>query len=147
MPDMLPIPEALADWLLPNEVGERRSQEELTMAAVHVYERLHTHLSIFLGNQGFDALWARAIHLVRRRFPWEGPLISVAPPVPHHALDMIVRGRDAAEARVVLLAVFTNFFTVLFSFIGDDLGCQLLRQIWPALREAMPVHHSEETSQ
>lgn len=144
MPETPPTAEELARWLLANEVGERRSHEELTMAAVRIHEHLRDHLAVFLGNQGFDALWARAIHLARRAFPWESHDPTIDTSTPRYVLQTATNGRDADEARTVLLTIFTHFFTVLFSFIGADLGLRLLRQHWPAL---MVSEHVEETSQ
>jgi hypothetical protein len=132
-----PEPEALARWLLASADGAHDDLEELTMAAIHTYERLRAHLGGFLGRQGFDALWARALHLVQRGFPWNDIDVgSAVPPSQHrlqHRLDLVVRGRDAADAHAILLVVFTQFLTLLFTFIGADLSVRLLHQHWPAL--------------
>lgn len=143
MPEMPPTAGELARWLLANEVGERRSHEELTMAAIRIHEHLREHLAVFLGDQGFDALWTRAIHLTGRTFPWEGHSRGDAS-APQHAIRVAVHGRDANQARAVLLTIFTHFFSVLFSFIGADLGLRLLHQRWPAL---MASEHAEEATQ
>ena len=144
MPETPPTAEELARWLLANEVGERRSHEELTMAALRTYEHLRDHFAVFLGNQGFDALWTRALHLARRTFPWESRDPTIDTSTPQHILQTATDGRDADEAQKVLLTIFRHFFTVLFSFIGADLGLRLLRQQWPAL---MVSEHVEETPQ
>ncbi len=128
-----PKPEELARWLLSYDDTADDTPEGITMAAVHIYEQLRTYLSIFLGPQGFDALWARALHLVRRAFPWEDmdEVASARPPL--HRLDSVVRGRPVDETRTVLLTIFTQFLALLFIFIGADLSFRLLQQHWPAL--------------
>lgn len=124
--------EELARWLLSYDGRADDTPEQRVMAAVHTYERLRAHLSTFLGPQGFDALWARALHLVRRVFPWDDIDVVAAHPSLHR-LDVVVRGRGVAEAHAVLVALFTQFLTLLFTFIGADLGFRLLQQHWPAL--------------
>ena len=128
-----PKPEELARWLLASEGGAHDTVEEYTMTAIYIYERLRVHLVVFLGPEGFDALWARALHIVRRTFSWQlSAGASHAQPL-RHALDIVVQERTPAEAYTVLLAIFTQFLVLLWSFIGADLGFRLLQQHWPAL--------------
>jgi hypothetical protein len=142
-----PEPEELAGWLLASEGGGHDDLEELTMGAIHTYERLRAHLSIFLGLQGFDALWVRALHLVRRTFPWDDTGVMSAVSLSPHCLDTVVRGRNAAAAHDIFLAVFTQFLALLFTFIGADLGCRLLHQHWPALPTPTANEQGEEAQQ
>ena len=58
-----PAPAELARRLLTDEAGEHQSPEELAAVAIHAYERLRERLTVFLGQQGFDSLWARAMYL------------------------------------------------------------------------------------
>jgi hypothetical protein len=127
-----PTPEEIARWLL-SAATAQDTPEELTMAAIQAYEQLRVHLATFLGPQGFDALWIRALHLVRRSFSWEHTAVPSAVAPAAHLIDLAVRGRDTAEAHAVLLAIFSQFFTLLFTFIGANLAFRLLRQRWPAL--------------
>ncbi|MDP9312404.1 MAG: hypothetical protein M3R24_16220 [Chloroflexota bacterium] len=65
------VPEELARRLLTHEAGGRQSPEELSAAAERAYVRLRERLMVFLGQPGFDSLWARAMHLAQRRFQRE----------------------------------------------------------------------------
>lgn len=142
-----PTPEELARWLLSSKGQDHDTLEEVTMVAVHIYEQLRDHFSLFLGPHGFDSLWARTLHLVQRGFPWDGSLEEGALPTPHHRLNSLVQGRAVAEAREVLLAVFTQFFALLFTFIGADLGFRLLHQHWPGLRAPATGVQGQEAQQ
>lgn len=142
-----PEPEELARWLLITEGGAHNTLEEQTMVAVHTYERLRTHLAVFLGLQGFDALWVRALHVGRRAFLWDDSDAVSAEPLSSHRLDTIVRGRSAIEAHDILLAIFSQFLVLLFTFIGADLGFRLLQQRWPALPASTTNERGEEAQQ
>lgn len=146
MPEMPRTAEELAHWLLANEPGAHGSHEELTMAAVRLYQQLHDHLAVFLGQQGINALWARAVHLARRSFPWDATGTHEAGAV-QHTLSAAVHGRDLAEAHAVLVAIFTHFFTMLFSFIGADLGFHLLQQRWTTVGISMGGEPNQEQAQ
>lgn len=126
-----PLPERLARRLLRFEAADHLSPEELIALVALVYIRLRTHLTVFLGEQGFDALWRRAIYLVQPQFhQWNdatGEESITLPP----GLHKTVFGGDAAEAQARLVATFTSFITLLFTFIGEDLGVRLIDQAWP----------------
>ena len=129
----VPTPEELARWLLASEGGEHATVEEQTMAAIHIYEQLRAHLSAFLGPQGFDALWSRALHLVRRTFAWDATATAHHRQPVHHHLDILLQKRTPAEANDILLALFTQLLVLLFTFVGAELGFRLLQQHWPVL--------------
>ena len=44
-----------------------------------------------------------------------------------------MRGRDAAVVQQNLAVAFASFITLLFTFIGEELGFRFIRQIWPDL--------------
>lgn len=138
-----PTPEELARWLLSHAAESHATSEEITMAAVSVYERMRAHLALLIGFQGFDALWERALHLVQHTASW--PDTSALPSsVAQPRLDTVVQGRDAAEAYDILVLVFTRFLELLFTFIGADLGSRLLHQPWLALPMPMAPEQGEE---
>jgi len=124
----------LARRLLTDEAGEHQSPEELAAVAVQAYERLRERLTVFLGQQGFDSLWARAMYLAQRQFrSWDetagAELLDTLPPGLHAA----TRGRGSAEARDILIAAFASFIALLFTFIGEEVGFRLIRQVLPDL--------------
>jgi hypothetical protein len=100
----------LARWLLTHEAGDDPSPEALAAAAERVHVRLREGLIVFLGQSGFDSLWARAMHIARR-----------------------VSERDAAEAQEIPIAALASFITLLFTFVGAALGVRLIHHVWPEL--------------
>jgi hypothetical protein len=54
-------------------------------------------------------------------------------PARAYGLHAAVRGRDAAVVQQNLAVAFASFITLLFTFIGEELGFHFIRQIWPDL--------------
>ena len=129
-----PAPAELARRLLTDEAGEHQSPEEVAAAAARAYERLRERLTVFLGQQGFDALWARAMHLAQRQFrSWDETAGAESPDTLPPGLHTAMRGRGSAEARDILIAAFASFIALLFTFIGEEVGFRFIRQLWPNL--------------
>ncbi len=125
-------------WLLGTMSEQEPNSEALIIAAEEAYERLRVRLMVSLGQLGFDELWARATRLAIRQ---------VAAPNLHRAtvplgtsvpdIRALVGAYAAIQPQDVLLAVFTSFFSVLLSFIGETLMFRIIYQLWPALDERM----------
>jgi hypothetical protein len=134
---VLSAPEALAHWLLTYEAGEKKRPEELAAAGERVYLRLREHLAVLLGSDGYDALWARAMHLAQRKFSAGDDAVTTEsfPTDGSRAdgLQAAVRGRDSDAVQHNLMVVFASFITLLFTFIGEELGFRFIRQIWSDL--------------
>jgi hypothetical protein len=129
-----PPAEVLAQWLLAREAGARQRSEDLAAAGELAYLRLRTHLAVLLGAAGFDALWARAIHMAQPALGPEDALAAAdAAPVDAYGLRAATHRRDLATVQQTLLTVFARFITLLFTFIGEDLGTRFIRQLWPSL--------------
>jgi hypothetical protein len=143
MQHMPPTSEALARRLLTHEVGEHPSPEAVGAVAARAYVRLQERLSVVLGPHGFDALWARAMLLSRQQLHAAGIAGGIALQTPPHGLQAAVRGLDSAEAFDVLTTAFATFITLLFTFIGANLGFRLLRQAWPEL----PLDEATQTGE
>src|SRR6476619_7548239 len=93
----LPAPEALARQLLAAEAGERTRPEELAAAGERAYLRLRERLAVLLGPTGFDALWARAMHLAQPKFhSGDDTAAEESVPIHGYGLHAAVRGRDSA---------------------------------------------------
>jgi hypothetical protein len=124
----------LARLLLASEAGERTSPEEFAAAGERAYLRLRERLSVLLGLTGFDALWARAMHLAQPKLR-SGDDTAAEESVPMHGygLHAAVRGRDSAVGQHNLVVAFASFITLLFTFIGEELSLRFIRQIWPDL--------------
>lgn len=131
----LTAPEVIAQYLLALEAGENQSPEAL-ITAEHAFVQLRASLVVYLGPNGFDSLWARAMLLARQNLQaqgleWEAVHFSA----PERWADA-ASSHDAAEVHTILNAQFASFISLLFTFIGEELGLRLLR---PALPE-VPLH-------
>ena len=129
-----PPPEALARWLLAAEAGEPANSEALAAAGEHIYLRLRVRLAVLLGSTGFDALWARAMHLAQPAFCAEDDTaVAESLSVRTSGLHAIVYRRDSALGERNLVLAFASFITLLYTFIGAELGFRFIRQLWPDL--------------
>ena len=129
-----PAPEELARRLLAYEAGEKKSPEELAAAGERVYLRLRERLAVLIGPTGFDALWARALHLAQRKSRSEdGTAAGESLHARAYGLHAAVHGRDWAVGHHNLVVAFASFTTLLFTFIGEELSLRFIRQIWPDL--------------
>jgi hypothetical protein len=129
-----PAPEELARRLLAAEAGEKTRPEELAAAGERAYLRLRERLSVLLGPTGFDALWARAVHLAQRKFRSDDTTAAEeSVPMHGYALHAAVRGRASVVGQHNLVVAFASFITLLFTFIGEELSLRFIRQIWPDL--------------
>jgi hypothetical protein len=128
---MPPAPAELARWLLAAEAGAHPSPEALAAAGERAYLRLRERLAVLLGATGFDALWARAMHMAQPKFrSGDGTAAEESFPPRASGLHTAMRGRDAAVVQHNLVAAFASFITLLFTFIGEELGFRFIRQIW-----------------
>lgn len=130
-----PIPEALARWLLADEIGDDQRSEDLVAAGERAYLKLRERLAILLGATGFDALWARAVHMAQREFcPADDPMAADKPLLAQASgLRAVLHGRSASAIRQNMVVAFARFIALLFTFIGAELGLRFIRQIWPTL--------------
>jgi hypothetical protein len=133
LPRPPPAPEALARQVLAIEAAAHQRADDMPAAAGLAYDRLRARLSVFLGEVGFDALWARALALTRRSFPPADAAAEEHAAALPPGLATVIAGRNAVEAATMLQTVFANFFTLLFSFIGSEISLRLIRQLWPDL--------------
>lgn len=147
-PPAPPTPETLARRLLAYETGATKRPEELTAAGERTYLRLREHLAVLLGSTGFDALWTRAMHLAEQKFR-AGDNAAANISFPTHApraygLYATVRGRDSDAIQYNLAVAFASFMTLLFTFIGQELGLRFMYQIWPDLPPEATTARAEE---
>ena len=129
-----PAPEELARQLLAYEASEKQSPEELAAAGERAYLRLRERLAVLLGPTGFDALWARAVHLAQPKFRSDDTTAAEeSVPMHGYGLHAAVRGRASAVGQHNLVVAFASFITLLFTFIGEELSLRFIGQIWPDL--------------
>ena len=149
MREVSPAAKGLARQLLGREAGGSREPEELARAIGRAYRRLHQRLAPLIGPAGYNALFARALHLARAEFP---ALEDVA--LDERAETNLVGAvrvavsstRDLAEPAAALEAILAHFIWLLTTFIGEDLGLRLVREAWPGPadeRDAPPTRRYE----
>ncbi len=121
----------VARWLLDTPPPDATTAEPMLVAAEAAYDQLRARLVVSLGELGFEALWARAIHLAVRRIT--PPVPAPSAPYPP-ALRALVSRCDPDQMAALLLDVFASFFHALATFIGEPLMFSIIDQLWPALR-------------
>ncbi|MBA3534524.1 MAG: hypothetical protein H0T73_21610 [Ardenticatenales bacterium] len=135
-----PTPEELAHRLVGYEAEGSRGPEALIAKAEKAFDRLHTTLSVFLGSKGFESLWARAMLLAQQTLQAEGLEEGTALFTSPERWADAAGTRDAAQAHIILHAQFASFLSLLFTFIGEEIGLRLIR---PALPDIPP--HEEDS--
>jgi hypothetical protein len=108
--------------------GGHESSEALVTAVEAAARRLEARLAPLISQRGFRALFARALHVSKRRFTF---LNTVQ--VEDDAADIVaglsaaLRGvpiKDAVDGVVAMLGHFTS---LLVTFIGEDLALRFIR--------------------
>lgn len=112
--------------------------------ALQSWRQLATHLTPYIGEAGFCALYGRTIRLAQADYHW---LSSASPSAsPHVVFDALmehltaVETQIAAQANAKLLEIFT---TLLSTLIGEVLATQILNSAWAHESE---VKNTEEKS-
>jgi hypothetical protein len=129
-----PPPEPLADFarrLLRHEADKAKGADHLTGFQRACYA-LHQRLSPLISSPGFQTLFARAIRLAARDFPF---LATVSVRTNSECtLVGLPAGKDTREPRETadaLAAVLAHFIWLLVIFIGEDLGLRKVGEVWP----------------
>lgn len=130
---MPPAPDELAHWLLQHAVEGDADSAGFLVAAEFAHGRLRAGLSVFFGQAGFDALWARAMVLVPQAVVGDESAGEDALKLRTTGWSDALNGRTVQEMRSVVVAAFTSFIGLLFTFVGAAIGARLLHQIWPEL--------------
>lgn len=136
----------MAGQLLAAEIGEQKSPEEVVAAGERAYLRLRVYLAPLVGHSGFDALWARAMHIAQPKFSAEDETVAEQiAPLSASGLLAIMHGREAAIVQHNLVIAFGSFNRLLFSFIGEELGSSFIHQIWPTLLDDVEDSQGQES--
>jgi hypothetical protein len=136
--------DGLGRWLLAAEAapGEQPPGEA---AAERACSRLQEGLNKLVGQAGFDALMRRALHLVQREYPFLQGVQSFDGTC-FVGLAERAAGQDPAKVSVAMAAVIDQFFSLLSSFIGEDLANRQVRRIWPDVPLSGAVPGAEEAA-
>ncbi len=137
-----PVVQQVVRGLLAIPPDHADPREAAIVAAETAYGQLRARLVMSLGELGFDALWARAIRLAMT--PTAVAAMRQGRPL-DPALRTLVHDRDTDATTRVLHGVFTRFFEVFVTFIGEPLMVGIITQLWPALTERIsdPMQRKE----
>ena len=123
----------LAQRLFALEAEQCEAGTSLSDIAESVFEKIRTHLSKRIGQEGFRTLQARSLALTRKSFP----LLHTVRIEENGSLAGLRGGTESFEAAAALLACLLG---LLGTFIGEDLTLRMLRAIWPKLDvDGMPT--------
>lgn len=125
-----PSVQHVVGWLLETPPDHPDPRAAIIVAAETAYGQLRARLVISLGDVGFDALWARAIRLALQPATMADMLPGRSGPP---ALRTLVQDRDAAATAALLVGIFTRFFDLLVTFIGEPLMIRIITELWPTL--------------
>jgi hypothetical protein len=122
----------LALKVLAQHAGAAAGAEAIAAAARRAYDDLARVSAPLIGEGGFQALTARALHLARREYPCLVPARE-----PEHAAGLFsqvvacLEQQGPAVATEAAGAVFAILTGLLVTFIGEPLTTRLLRKAWP----------------
>lgn len=137
----------VAHRLLTIEANGLGESEALAPAIERIHAKLRGKLAVLIGQEGFAALFSRALHLSRRDVPTLNNIVLGT-----RASSELQGTREFVEAndgdlKVVLeglTAIVGHFVGLLVTFIGDELSMQILIDIWPELAQPDAARHSED---
>ena len=138
MPEMSPAAQVLARRVLRHEAGGRAEPAALAEAAERADARLRARLASLIGQTGYTALLARAVHLAQAEAPAlervSVDALATGAEGGLHGVREFARGvGDAGAAEAGLSAILAHVIGLLVTFIGEDLALRLIREAWPEL--------------
>lgn len=105
--------------------------EAVAEVSIHLWERLASELISIIGEEGFESLFARSLHLNNVIFPW---LLSVHSSQQSHfrftGLKISLESRDITESVAASTALLITFIDILALLIGELLTVSILRSAW-----------------
>ncbi len=113
----------------------------LLAAGERVLQKLHDHLSLWFGAEGFSALFSRAVDRTRPQHPVLANLVHKNPS-DHRVsgfIDATRTNAPAADVRQALQALIATVFALLGRLVGEKMTMRLVEQIWPGLSRSDPT--------
>jgi hypothetical protein len=117
--------------LINHEAGLRSSAQGTTVAFT-VPDRMRTHLTMLMGNEGHRALLMRALALAASEVRWLRE-IGVGIDGSLEGLDTILAPVTPDEALNGGTALVAHLIGLLVAFIGERLTLQIVREVWPKM--------------
>ena len=108
-----------------------RRPEAVVDVNIHLWERLAVELISIIGEDGFQSLFVRSVHLNGVAFPWL--LLSHSSQQSHArfaGLKISLESREINETVAASTALFITFIDILALLIGEFLTTRILRSAW-----------------
>jgi hypothetical protein len=121
--------------LVAYETRGDKSSKTKTPAVFSVSEKLRPHLAALMGEDGYRALFSRALALASAEAPWLGAVQIKADGSFEELTGLATQidARGIVEGKIALLA---ELLGLLVAFIGENLTLRLMREVWPKV----PIH-------
>jgi len=117
---------------LRHEAENAGGVDELAAGFQRVCRVLHDRLAPLISSSGFQTLFARALRLAARDFPFlAGVTIATNGDCALSGLPVATDTRDPGEVADAFAAVLAHFIWLLVIFIGENLGLRKVREAWP----------------
>jgi hypothetical protein len=130
---MLPKPSArrIAEGILAEEAGNARTAGEAISAVIQVHAKLAGTISPVLGQEGFEAMFARTVQKTKADYPCLEAISSGNPDGVLDRLKSVLSQQEATTVREVGVSLVEMSFQLLSTLIGEELTLRLFRSTWP----------------
>jgi hypothetical protein len=129
---------ALAHRLVMYEASDSADPATYAAALETVCCRLRDYLTDLLGAAGFSAMMGRALSLAKREHLALAELNPGSKPSPCLAgLTQALSAESAEDAIAACNSVLAHFLGLLTELLGNDLGMQPIRKLWPELESSV----------
>ena len=128
-------PERLSEFarrLLHHEAEAAQQADDFAAGFERVCRALNDCLTPLISSPGFHTLFARALKLAARDFPFlAGVSVSTNGDCGLPGLARITETRTSGEVGDALTLALANFIWLLVIFIGENLALRKVREVWP----------------
>jgi hypothetical protein len=130
----------LARRIVEQEAGGSPDPASSAAAVETACRRLRDELVDLLGSGGVSALLRRALHLAQREQPLlAGVAVSGEPAACFTSLTESLAASTCEEATTAAATVLTHMLDLLVMLLGEDLGMQPIRKLWPQATSAKEI--------
>lgn len=130
----------LARRIVEQEAGGSRDPAAPAAAVEAACRRLRGHLVDLLGSGGVVALLGRGLHLAQREQPLlAGVRVSGEPAGCFTGLTDSLGAGTQEEATTAAAALLTHMLDLLVVLLGEDLGMNPIRKLWPRATSSMEI--------
>jgi hypothetical protein len=131
---------AIAERVVGRALSGQERPREQGEALESLYRQLEATLSEVVGEHGFAAVVARAVHECSADFDWlRSGGVEQDPTLALKGMDVVIEREGLAVASVAATAILERILALLGNFIGPGLTLRLVGRAWPALALQHPA--------